>query len=178
MKKEAKVISFTIALLIFFFISFYSFGQNISRTIRIVSGGNLIFSVNQLKDYKNGITYEDLTRFTFYYNDTTNFGLPGTSTGWVITVKAQDAGFISESGLPDLPLETLVLRTVNSIDLSTTTIQLSNIAQTIASGVTITSVSGNLRISYDFGKDPLFPLLRKQPDFYSVNLIFTISSTY
>jgi hypothetical protein len=175
--KKAKVISFTAALLILFFSTFLSFGQNISRNIRIVSGGNLIFSINQLKDY-SGITYTEWTRLTYYYNDTTNFGLPGTSTGWIITVRAQDPGFISENGFPDLPPQTLVLRTENSIGPTTTTISLTNADQTIASGSSITGVSGQLKISYDFGKDPLFPLLYKQPDFYSVNLIMTISSVY
>ncbi len=160
-------------------------GQNISRKLTVISGGNLPFSFNTLKHYKEGFTYNDWTNLVVFYNDTANYtpgfpGLPGDSDGWEVTVRAQ-TDFISASGYLPFDLSILKLRVENiSIpdDPSTDDIDLSDSDQPIIwNRGSILNVSGSFKISYDFALPPN-TVLGFMPDFYTVNLIFTIKPLY
>lgn len=143
----------------------------------VVKGGNIPFTFNSLTKYKSGYTYSDWTQLNINYIDS-------SSHGWILTVKAESSGFISESGYADIPLYTLHILTANFTipgTVNTFTRALTSAEQTIASGDSI-NVSGRLTISYEYGlpQDPgpfALPsetLMGKLPDFYSTNLRFEI----
>lgn len=171
-----------IAILIPLFLQTYCLsGQNISLRLRVVSGGNVSYIFNSLKKYEAGITYEDWTRLQIFFNDTTDVGGPGPSTGWELRVKATTSGIMSDGGNPNLITKSIGIRPKispggNSASVELTDINLTDGFQTIVEGVGKQNIKEEVFISYDCGVNPLYKILNNPPDFYYVDLEFKISA--
>jgi len=171
-----------IAILILLFLQTYCLsGQNISLRLRVVSGGNVSYIFNSLKKYEAGITYEDWTRLQIFFNDTTDVGDPGPSTGWELKIKATTSGIMSDGGNPNLDTELIEIRPKitaggNSTNVNLTNINLTNGFQTIVEGDGNQIILEEVFISYDCGVNPFYKILNNPPDFYYVDLEFKISA--
>ena len=150
-------------------------GQNITKRVRVVSGGSISFAFNTIKDYTIGKTYNNWSRLNIYFIDTTNVGGDGASTGWELLVRANQSSIDSDNGALNLPLSTIEINPSTVIPGATpTTITLTDVDQTIITGIdpVATFVEGEIVISFDCGTTT--PLLGEEPEFYSVDLVFTI----
>lgn len=150
-------------------------GQNITKRVRVVSGGSISFAFNSINDYTNGKIYNNWSRLNIFFIDTTNVGGDGISTGWELLVRANQSIIDSDNGVLNLPLSTIEITPSTVIPGATpTSITLTDSDQTIISGVDpgATFVEGEIVISFDCGT--IIPLLGKKPEFYSADLVFTI----
>lgn len=145
--------------------------QNITKRLRIISGGSVAFNFNSLKEYSSGKVLNNWTRLNIYYRDTSNTGGDGTSIGWRLLVRA-DATIQSDGGSPSIPLDSIKINPSTSISGATTTnIKLSIDNQIIVEGgdTGALPVTGEIVITYE-----CCPLLGRKPDYYFVDLIFTL----
>ena len=154
-----------------------SIAQNVTKNIRVVSGGSVSFTFNSLKDYKDGKTLNGWTRLNVQFADTTDGGGDGASTGWRVMVRAGAATIQSDGASPDLALNYIRI-TPSTTTLpgppTLTPITLSDGDQTIAEGgdTGVTTITGGITLDIDCGVTS--PLLGKSPDYYFVDLIFTL----
>lgn len=174
-----KYLLFTIFLL--FNIGLKS--QNITSRLSLQSGGNVYFSFNSLEKYNNGISYNDWTKVKVYFVDTTNLGVQN-STKWKLSVRSTRDKIYGDGG-NDLPLSTIEF-TTNSNDggvvynnptilQDINTILISNGSQTV-DVVAGTSWLTDVFISYHCGTNVANKLLGKPPDYYTVDLVFTLEA--
>jgi len=157
--------------------AYFSGAQNVTKNIRVVSGGYVSFSFSSLKNYKNGKTLDGWTRFSVQFADTTDGGDDGASTGYRVTVRAGAATIQSDGGSPDLALSYIRI-TPSATTLpgppTLTPITLTDGDQTIVEGGDpgVATISGDITLDIDCGVTS--PLLGKSPDYYFVDLIFTL----
>jgi len=150
-------------------------GQNITKRVRVVSGGSASFIFNTIKDYNDGKVYSNWSRLYVYFLDTTNVGGDGASTGWELLVRANQTNIDSDDGSLNIPLSTIEITPSTLIAGATATpITLTDTDQQIISGIDpgATFIDGEIVITYDCGVTT--PLLGERPEYYSVDLIFTI----
>jgi hypothetical protein len=159
-------------------------GQKTSSRIIVESGGNVPLIVNSLKKYDEGVVLENWTKLYISFSDsiegTPNIVNPAST--WQLGVRANEAtmygdyfGFDARTlNLDYLRVEVTGIESVGGSPLYTgspTEIVLSDADQTLITG----GPQGNYRItlSYKLGKDA--KLLGHPPDYYLVDLIFTLS---
>lgn len=154
-----------------------SIAQNVTKDIRVVSGGSVSFVFSSLKEYSNGKALNGWTRLKVQFADTTDGGGDGASTGYRVMVRAGAATIQADGASPDLALSYI------RINPSATTlpgppiltqITLTDGDQTIVEGGDpgVATISGDITLDIDCGVTS--PLLGKSPDFYFVDLIFTL----
>lgn len=149
--------------------------QNITKRIWVSSGGSVSFSFKSLTEYSSGKTLNNWTRLNMNYRDTSDTGGDGTTIGWRILVRAAAATIQSDGAAPDLPLSTIQIKPTTLIaGASVNNITLSSADQIIIEGGDPGSlpVTGEIVITYECGT--VTTLLGKQPDYYFVDLIFTL----
>jgi hypothetical protein len=88
----------------------FVFSQNTTSRLRIESGGSIYFYFNSLDQYKNGITYNNWTKVSVYFVDTTAAGATSAAL-WILKVKANSNQINSDEGdiTHFLPLNTIEL---------------------------------------------------------------------
>ncbi len=154
-----------------------SIAQNVTKDIRVVSGGSVSFVFSSLKEYSNGKALNGWTRLKVQFADTTDGGGDGASTGYRVMVRAGAATIQADGASPDLALSYI------RINPSATTlpgppiltqITLTDGDQTIVEGGDpgVATISGDITLDIDCGVTS--PLLGKSPDYYFVDLIFTL----
>jgi len=143
----------------------------------VVSGGSVSFVFSSLKEYSNGKALNGWTRLKVQFADTTDGGGDGASTGYRVMVRAGAATIQADGASPDLALSYI------RINPSATTlpgppiltqITLTDGDQTIVEGGDpgVATISGDITLDIDCGVTS--PLLGKSPDYYFVDLIFTL----
>lgn len=143
----------------------------------MVSGGSVSFVFSSLKEYSNGKALNGWTRLKVQFADTTDGGGDGASTGYRVMVRAGAATIQADGASPDLALSYI------RINPSATTlpgppiltqITLTDGDQTIVEGGDpgVATISGDITLDIDCGVTS--PLLGKSPDYYFVDLIFTL----
>lgn len=153
-----------------------SSGQNVTKVVRIRSGGILSFNISSITDYSNGKTYNNWSRLNITFTDTTNTGGDGASIGWRLNVRAGSAAILTDGGGPNLPLSHIRIRPTTTISGATVTnVTLSASDQELVSGPDpgTGTTTGEITLSYDFGT--VTPLIGSTPDYYYVELIFTLT---
>ncbi len=80
--------------------AYFSSAQNVTKNIRVVSGGYVSFSFNSLKNYKDGKTLDGWTRFSVQFAGTTDGGGDGASTGYRVMVRAGAGTIQADGGVP------------------------------------------------------------------------------
>lgn len=151
--------------------------QNITKRVWVTSGGSVAFSFKSLTEYSSGKVLNNWTRLNIHYRDTSNAGGDGTSIGWRLLVRAGSATIQSDGAAPDIPLTAIQVKPNTTIPGTTTTdITLSSANQIIVEGGDpgALPVTGEIVITYECGTPPATPLLGRQPDYYFVDLIFTL----
>ncbi len=152
--------------------------QNVTKNIRVVSGGYVSFSFNSLKNYKDGKTLDGWTRFSVQFADTTDGGGDGASTGYRVMVRAGAGTIQADGGSPDLALSYIRINpsatTLPGSPTLTPITLLTDADQTIVEGGDpgVATISGEVTLDFDCGVSS--PLLGKNPDHYLVDLIFTL----
>ncbi len=163
--------------LLFIFSEIYS--QNTTSRLTIESGGSLNFYFNSLSKYKNGIAFNDYTKLRIYYNDTTNTGGAGIFPNWKLDVKANSPTIDGDAG-NTLNLNTIEIEASQLIGVAGTLagIQaLTNSDVSLITGADITDPgTATVFISYYCGQSLTVTnnLLGKNPDYYVVDIIFTL----
>jgi len=151
--------------------------QNITKRLWVGSGGSVAFNFKSLTEYSSGKILNNWSRLNMHYRDTSDTGGDGTSTGWKIVVRASSATIQSDGAAPDLPLSTIQVKPTTTIPNTTATyITLTDADQIIVESIVdpdASAVTGEIVISYECGTITPF-LLGKQPDYYFVDLIFTL----
>ena len=143
----------------------------------MVSGGSVSFVFSSLKEYSNGKALNGWTRLKVQFADTTDGGGDGASTGYRVMVRAGAATIQADGASPDLALSYIRINpsaTTLPGPLILTQITLTNADQTIVEGGDpgVATISGDITLDIDCGVTS--PLLGKSPDFYFVDLIFTL----
>lgn len=171
-KWEKIVLLFLVVILLF---NLPTWGQNVTKIVKVKSGGNISFNFNSINEYKTGKSYNDWTRLSISFADTTDVGGNGISTGWKLSVRAGSSAIISDGASSNLALSNMEIRPTTTIPGATVTnIVLSDADQEIVSGPdpgTVTT-TGEVVVSYDIGTTT--SLLGTDPDYYYVDLIFTL----
>ncbi len=155
--------------------------QNVTSRLSLQSGGNIYFSFNSLEKYNNGISYNDWTKVKVYFVDSAG-GVQNNATKWKLSVKATRDKIYGDGG-NDLPLSTIEF-TTNGSDGGATyhnpeilqdinTILVSNGSQTV-DVVAGTNWLTDVFISYHCGTHAANKLLGKPPDYYTVDLVYTL----
>ncbi len=158
--------------------AYFSSAQNVTKNIRVVSGGYVSFSFNSLKNYKDGKTLDGWTRFSVQFADTTDGGGDGASTGYRVMVRAGAGTIQADGGSPDLALSYIRINpsatTLPGSPTLTPITLLTDADQTIVEGGDpgVATISGEVTLDFDCGVSS--PLLGKNPDHYLVDLIFTL----
>jgi hypothetical protein len=149
--------------------------RTVTSRLRIDNGGSVNFFFNTIGKMQTGITYTEWTQLSIYYKDTTAV-LPDPVENWVLDVKARTPDMEGAEG------NTLDLRTIQLVASGgggntyaakqfLTNLDFQQLAkgQETAPGVT------KVKISYFCGEiGSGFTLLGKKPDFYTVDIIFTL----
>jgi hypothetical protein len=149
--------------------------QNITKRIWVTSGGSVAFNFKSLTEYSSGKTLSNWTRLNIHYRDTSDVGGDGTSIGWKVMVRAGAATIQSDGAAPDLPLSSIQIKPTSTIPgVTISNITLTAADQNIVEGIDpgAAPVTGEIAITYECGTDT--PLLGRQPDYYFVDLIFTL----
>ncbi len=170
---------------IFSFIAFFSIAQrNITSRLQIEAGSSVYFYFNSFNKINNGISYNDWTKLSVYYIDVDGGGA-SNNTRWALDVKANDSDIRGEAG------NTLDLRTIQieadyisgSNDGTTTYlndgvgVELSDTDENLVDkGLETGAVDGptKVSISYHCGKNAGYELIGEEPDFYFIDIIFTL----
>jgi len=171
-----------ITIIVFF--SIIVFGQNVTSRLRIEAGGNVYFHFNSLEKYNNGIVYSDWTKLKVYFLDTLNNGTQNNSTKWQLSVNATRDGIYGDSGVnPALDLSTIEFTSVGTdagatynnptvlSDLKTILVRDGSQTVDISAG---TSGFADVLVSYHCGTTAGNKLLGKPPDYYYVDIVFTL----
>ncbi len=174
-----KIIILIVSFL-FFFPAYKGYSQNTTSRLTVESGGSLNFYFNSLEKYKNGISYNDWTRLRIYYNDTTNTGGVGVFPNWKLDVKAASATIDGDAG-NTLNLNTIEIEASQLIGVTGTLTgihALTNADVSLITGGAITAPgTATVFISYYCGQSRTVlnnNLLGKNPDYYVVDIIFTL----
>ena len=155
-----------------------SIAQNVTKDIRVVSGGSVSFVFSSLKEYSNGKALNGWTRLKVQFADTTDGGGDGASTGYRVMVRAGAATIQADGASPDLALSYIRINpsatTLPGPPILTHNITLTDVDQTIVQGGDpgVATISGDITLDIDCGVTS--PLLGKSPDYYFVDLIFTL----
>jgi len=171
-----KVFLYFLTILVFTaFIPGRVMAQNITKRIWVTSGGSVAFNFKSLTEYSSGKTLSNWTRLNIHYRDTSDVGGDGTSIGWKVMVRASAATIQSDGAAPNLPLSSIQIKPTSTIPgVNITDITLTAADQNIVEGNDpgALPVTGEIVITYECGTAT--PLLGKQPDYYFVDLIFTL----
>lgn len=165
---------FILLFTLFFFID----GCNIAfcqcsvvKRVKIISGGSVPFIFSTISKYESGISYNNWSRINVFFDTTCVSSNDHSITGWKLYVRANDAVVSSDAGFM-LPLK--VLKIVPWTDIAGATM-----TTVILSAVDVPIVecanpdgSGDVLLRFDCGKDST--LLGKKPDYYYIDLVFTL----
>ncbi len=152
-------------VILFIWSSISLFGQ---ARLNISSGSSVNFYFNSYQKYQTGITYNDFTKFVVYYKDTT---VANSFPNWRIDVKALTPQINGDGG-NTLNLDILELQATGAGTsagyqfLTNTDISLLTGAAETAPGTVTVSVSYRCGVTNS--------LLGKNPDYYVVDLLFTL----
>lgn len=143
----------------------------------IKKGNHVDFVFNSFAKYNGGITLSDWTVIEIFYNDTaTAPSTPDPSTKWKLSVNSLTDKIYGDN-MTDLELDYLRL---TSSGAGTTGIQ-TLINDIVGDGVdlyTNGAQSGTpvlINITYDCGTEAGWRMLGKEADFYTVDIVFTLT---
>jgi len=173
-------------LILGFFFSFETFGQDFAR-VTTLSGSNPTFIFNSISKYNGGITLNNWTRLKLEMDASSH-------TSWALHVNSQTSNIQSEGGIAFLSLSTFEIRanieseneTANGgtlVDNSPVILVYDGVGygSPLLSGTFTGDGTTNLEviltISYDCGTTGANKLLGKAPEYYFVDLVFTLTST-
>lgn len=159
-------------------------GQKTSSRIIVESGGNVPLNVNTIKKYEEGIVLPNWTKLYISFSDSIE-GTPNVvnpTSRWQLEIRANESTMYGDYfnvdartlNLDYIRVEVTGIENVGGSEPYTglpTERILSDADQTLITG----GPQGNYRItlSYKLGKDA--KLLGHPPDYYLVDLIFTLS---
>ncbi|HRX31669.1 MAG TPA: hypothetical protein P5349_07235 [Tenuifilaceae bacterium] len=175
MKQWEKIVLLFLVTIFLFNSPFTLKGQNVTKVVRVKSGGIISINFNSINEYSSGKSLNSWSRLNISFADTTDVGGDGTSIGWKLSVRAGSSAIISDGASPNLALSNMEIRPTTTIPGTTVTnIVLSDADQEIVSGPDpgTTTTTGEVVLSYDCGITT--PLLGTTPDYYYVELIFTL----
>ncbi len=151
-------------------VSTYTFGQNTTSRLTLGNEGETIFfNFNSFEKYRTGISMS--TFASVYFIDTTDLGTT-TALQWDLMVRA-NSNFIEGDYGNTLPLSTI--RIVANGLPQCQTITLSNADQPVVNSANQDPLNGyknTLTFTYDIGR--VVPLLGEDPDYYYVDIIYTL----
>lgn len=160
---------FSILLIFFFFNS----NSQVTSRLTIESGSSVYFYINSFDKLENGMSYIDWTQLTVFYEDTA-----AVST-WTLDVGAL-SDKIYGGGTNELELATIELEVSGDI-ANTYPVPIraplveQAVAKVLATGPETSSSS--ISISYYCGTNAIYKLLAKAPDYYTVDIQFTLYKT-
>ncbi|HPW65594.1 MAG TPA: hypothetical protein PLS84_00780 [Salinivirgaceae bacterium] len=137
--------------------------------IRVLGGANVGFNFNTYNRIQNGITYNDFTKLELNSN-----GTPAPN-GWELTVRALQANIGGSMTTYFLPVESIKVKAKKD-GVEYTSYDLGTGEQTIISGPETTLDKVIVEISYSCGtdSDPNYKMINKVPDYYAVDIEFTL----
>ncbi len=168
MKKLLILITFSIS-------GIFVYSQNTTSRLTIESGGSLNFYFNSLQKYQNGIKYTGWTRLRIYYNDTTVTGGIGIDSTWRLDVKALNSEFNGDAG-NTLDLNTLELEATGVTGVQGIKALSNSDVSLITKGVMTAPGTVTVFITYYCGQSKTVSnnLLGEKPDYYYVDIVFTL----
>ena len=163
-------------LLIIISSAFTAIAQNTTARLTIESGSSIYFNINTFDKYTNGIEYTNWTRFRVYFLDTADNGLV-TAQKWQLNVEAMSANIAGDVG-NTLDLNTVEL-SASCGDATTTGIMAlaGPGSATKLLHIGSNNVSASLiQVTYYCGQSKFVTnkLLGKQPDYYTVDIVYTL----
>ena len=161
----------TILLLLILLITDFAYGQNITSRITIQSGGSIQFPFNSYTKLANGMNYTNWTRLQIYYLDTLNDGTLNGTSQWHLMVRA-NTGTIDGDGGNSLSLNKVEIEATSTAGNTAGKITLTNTDQAIITDGPNNTNTATVTISYYVGETNA--LLGESPDYYFVDLIFTL----
>lgn len=174
-----KIVAYTKTVVFSVFLTIISnllVGQNnITSKIRILRGSNVGFNFNSYNRIQNGITYNDFTQLQLYFNDTVAGGIPNpTSQGWQLTVRALQPNISGSMTTSTLPLESIKI-TIKKNGINYGPYDLGATELLLIDGPDAT-LNDNVEVSYSCGTDsnPNYNMINKVPDYYVVDIEFTL----
>lgn len=167
-------------LLILLLIPFIASAQ-LSADIKVIGGSNVMFHVNSLKKWQEGVTLEGWSRIRIRFNEETT---PTAITGWQLNIKAQSNHIRHDGSGSDMDLETLEIRAINVDPLQGTytgiappvMVPLNSGYVPLISDNQISHVDLIITISYDLGTHDWNRLLGYDPGYYFVDIEFQLIS--
>jgi len=162
-------------MVLFFFCNLAAEAQ-VSARLTVQSGGHVDFNFNSIRKYKDGITYADWTTFAVSFTD----AISPSSEQWKLEFRASTPDIPGDGG-NSLNLNTLELTAANGGGSGIANyygpVALSNTNQLLVDSGPLGDENVNLvRITYQCGTNPVNRLLGKAPDYYVVDIIFTLSA--
>jgi len=156
----------------FFLVSIIGFSQKTSR-LRIESGSSVYFYFNSWDKIKNGITYDNWTKLSIYYDDTDI-----VDGKWELTALAKTSYIVSETGnhpADDLELATIELvATGDNANWYDALSPLSAIETRLAYGPETSPNTTKVYITYQCGVNATYTLWGKKTDYYYVDILLTL----
>ncbi len=155
------------------------FSQNITSRITVLSGSSVQLPFNSYTKIANGISYNNWTQIQIYYLDTLDDGTNNTTSQWHLMVRANSATIDGDGG-SSMPLDKVELEVSNispaSSGASAGRITLTNTDQEIVRNGANPTNTATVTISYYIGQNAggTNSLLGETPDYYFVDLIFTL----
>jgi len=163
-------------LLIIISSAFAAIAQNTTARLTIESGSSIYFNINTFDKYTNGVEYTNWTRFRVYFLDTTNAGAV-TVQKWQLNVEAMSANIAGDAG--------------NTLDLNTIEL-IASCGDATPSGIVVLAGPGSatkllhtgnnnvsaslVQVTYYCGQSKTVTneLIGKQPDHYTVDIVYTL----
>ncbi len=152
---------------VFFGVTMYS-----QARLDIGTGGSVYFHFNSYKKYTDGVTYNNFTKLLVFYKDT-NTIVPFYPT-WKLDVKALTSDIAGENPANTLNLDFIELE-ASGAGTPTGTQALSDLdISLLTAGIETNTGAIPIYITYYCGVTN--SLLGKEPDYYVVDLLFTLIS--
>jgi len=159
-----------IVILLYIFYGITVFGQ---ARLNISSGGSVYFYFNSLKKYSDGIKYENFTKLSIMYNDTNTTGT--TYPQWKLVAKALQTEIQGEDPANTLNLDVIELEaTSTSADANPKNILTATDVELLKNGTATGVNPASVFITYFCGETN--KLIGKEPDYYVVDIQFTLMS--
>lgn len=171
-------------ILILLFLGLQIFSQ-ITKRLAVQSGGNIQFIFDTFYEYNNGVTYTDWTNLKVYYIDTTSGSQDFLNDKWKLSVKATDPNLYGSLANSLLVNETIELNVWGDDATATypylaTKWQLDDSDRDVVTDGRQTDLAApvltNIYITYHCGKVTGHSLLGKPPDYYNVEIVFTLDT--
>lgn len=154
-----------IAIFIFYGLTMFS-----QARLSINSGGSVYFHFNSYQKYVNGVTYNDFTKMTIYYKDTT---VANTYPTWKLDVKALTPQINGDIAANTLALDVIELEASGAGTPQGIKALSSSDVSLLINAPTTDPGTATVFITYYCGVTN--SLLGKEPDYYVVDLLFTLS---